>query len=876
MRLSPVFCAGLALALLVPGASPSASAGSPYAIALQATKDAPAAPIDARPFPREFTVRGTTFSVHQPQYESWEGNQLKGRFVMSVKTGTRSGPDGKAQDTSDYGVVQFQARTQVDKEARAVVLTDLQLPAASFPTATDKQANYLELAREQLKTRSTLTVSLDQLESAMAIAQVEARKPESLPVRNDPPDIIFSTAPAVLMLVDGQPALKPSGVAGVQRVINTRSLLLQKDNRFYTVVDGHWASAPTLNGPWAPTSTVDPALTKAKDQAVASKQVDALDQAPDALKQDYAAGRVPDIHVRTGPAELISVQGEPVFVEVPGTKLSYIDNTGADVFVDGAANNAWYVLVSGRWFTSPGSKGPWTYVPPSRLPADFAKIPPDSAKSGVLASIPNTPESRESLIANDIPQTATVNRAQAKLTVQYDGAPQWQPIAGTQLQYAHNTAVPVIRVAMDSYYAVDKGIWFTSRSPEGPWEVATSVPAEIYAIPTSSPLHYVTYVRVYGQSGDEVYVGYTPGYYGTVVSDDVVVYGTGYTCDPWVGAYWYGCPATYGMGVYFGWNPWVGWSFGWGYGWYGGWYGPYNPWWGPWYGPAYPWGWWGGGAAAWNVYGQWGNAAVRGTAGAWANPWTGNVGRAGRGGYYNEATGGRGVGRAGVNTNIYTGTTRAGAQGIRYNPQTGRVVAGGGGVAVNPYTGRAAAGGQRTTVNTNTGRVTQSAGGAVAGPGGAAGAGAFDSEGRAIDARGAGGFHYNADTGTFHKGGVVEVNDNVYAGRDGNVYKHDENGWSQVDRPDRPQNLSGATRENLPPGLENDRFARERGNERVDGGFNRSMNTNRPAGGYNRPAGGYNRPAGGYSRPAGGYSRPAGGFRPSMGGGFRGGGGRRR
>jgi hypothetical protein len=181
-------------------------------------------------------------------------------------------------------------------------------------------------------------------------------------------------------------------------------------------------------------------------------------------------------------------------------------------------------------------------------------------------------------------------------------------------------------------------------------------------------------------------------------------------------------------------------------------------------------------------------------------------------------------------------------------------------VAVNPYTGQAAAGGQRTVVNTNTGRVTERAGGAVAGPEGAAGARAFDSEGNRVDARGAGGFHYNADTGTLHKGGVVEVNDNVYAGRDGNVYRHDESGWSKVERPADSRNLSSATRQGLPPGLDNDRFARERGNERIQGG-----------GSFNRPA---SRPQ--MSRPAGGYSRPAGGFRPGMGGGMRGGGGFRR
>ncbi|UNK51034.1 hypothetical protein MNR01_08605 [Lysobacter sp. S4-A87] len=868
MRINPIVPV---LSLVIAALVGTAILGVPQVVA----QGAPAAgtsavTIDARPFPRDFTVQGTSFSVHQPQYDSWEGNQLKGRFVMAVKSGVHTGKDGKSEASFDYGVVQFQARTEIDKEARAVVLTDLQLPSASFPTATAKQAQYLELARQQLKTKSTLTVSLDMLESALAIAKVDARLPPSLPVKNDPPDIIFSTTPAVLLLVDGEPALKPSGVSGVQRVINTRSLLLQQGGKYYTNVAGHWSTAPALAGPWTATANVDAALTQA--MAKAGKDVDTFDNPPDALKQDFASGRAPGIYVRTHPSELISVQGDPQFVAIPGTKLSYVDNTGADVLLDGSADNAWYVLVSGRWFTAATAKGPWRHVPPSSLPAEFAKIPPDSPKSGVLASIPNTPESREALIANDIPQNATVKRNEAKLNVQYDGAPQFVSIGGTTLQYAHNTAVPVIKVAANSFYAVDKGIWFSASAATGPWAVATSVPPEIYSIPTSSPLHYVTYVRVYGSSDDEVYVGYTPGYYGTVVTDNVVVYGTGYACDPWVGAYWYGCPATYGMGVYFGWNAWVGWTFGYGWGWYGGWYGPYSPWWGPWYGPGYGWGYWGGGAAAWNVYGHWGNAAVRGTAAAWADPWTGNVGRGGRGGYYNEATGGRGVGRAGVNTNIYTGTTTAGAQGIRYNPQTGRVVAGGGAVAVNPYTGQAAAGGSRTTVNTNTGRVTQSAGGAVAGPNGAAGVGGFDSQGNRVDAKGVGGFHYNADTGSLSHGGVVNVNDNVYAGKDGNVYKHDENGWSQVTRPDASKNLSGQTRD-----LDGERMARDRGNERITGGSYGGRPSNMGSGGnYNRPAGGYNRPAGGYNRPAGGYNRPVGGFRPSMGGGRGGGGFRRR
>jgi hypothetical protein len=40
-------------------------------------------------------------------------------------------------------------------------------------------------------------------------------------------------------------------------------------------------------------------------------------------------------------------------------------------------------------------------------------------------------------------------------------------------------------------------------------------------------MHYVTYGRVYDATADEVTVGFTPGYNGTVVNDGLVIYSTG-------------------------------------------------------------------------------------------------------------------------------------------------------------------------------------------------------------------------------------------------------------------------------------------------------------------------------------------------------------
>ena len=54
---------------------------------------------------------------------------------------------------------------------------------------------------------------------------------------------------------------------------------------------------------------------------------------------------------------------------------------------------------------------------------------------------------------------------------------------------------------------------------------------------------------LHGSTASTVSVGYTPGYYGTVMSSDgVVVYGTGYVYPVYVGTYWYPPPVTYGWG----------------------------------------------------------------------------------------------------------------------------------------------------------------------------------------------------------------------------------------------------------------------------------------------------------------------------------------
>jgi len=716
----------------------------------QTSPDAPAAPnakvqkaeTSEANWPRTIPSGAETFVIYQPQVEKWKENRIDLYAAVELKTGPES--------ASKYGVVWFSARTEVDKVNRLVTLEHPQLTKVKFPVAPEKEAQLTALLQKRLP-GSTRTISLDRLEPEL-MAAGEAVK--TVDVKNNPPQVIVASKPSLLVLIDGVPQLREVPETQLQRAINTRAILLFDTGKqtYYLRVKEWWLEAPKLEGPWTSARRLSDDMKKAEEYIVARTP----DQGPEgqgakqqsAPKQPGQVAETPVVDVVLGPTELIETKGEPQYKPIPGTGLEYAENTNANLF---RLAGQYYLLISGRWFKCASLDGAWTFVNGKDLPPDFARIPADNPKGTVLASVPGTSASEEALIANSIPQTATITRTEAKITVQYDGEAAFAPIEGTSMQYAKNTSAAVIKVSAGNYYAVEAGVWFRASTPQGPWLIVDSVPAEIYTIPPSSPLHYVTYVKVYGSTPDVVYVGYTPGYYGTVVSASTttVVYGTGWYYPPYIGStVWYGWPYTYGVGAGFTYTTSSGWSFGFGYGYA---YYPYYPWWGPmsyygygWY-PYYGWGAWGGAAAA-NVYGVWGNTAYSRTGAAWANPYTGNYGAATRGGYYNNQTGRSTVAGRGYNTNVYTGNTGGYRGAATYNPNTGIVAGGGAGYVGNVYSGEGAAG-------------------------------------RA-------GFAYNTNTGA----GIAGGRNNIYAGKDGSVYRYNRqsgswssntgSGWQPATRPD--------------------------------------------------------------------------------------------
>ena len=740
---------------------------SAASLAAQTPAGAPTTPAAAPdPWPRQIKGGADTFLIYQPQLDSWSGISLEGHAAVSVQAAGAKDPT--------FGVIWFTARTDVDKVNRVVLLEDLNVTRVSFPSAPAKAAAWQAALQADGQAKKATPISLDRLQADLGIV-TERKAGEARPLNNAPPQIVFSDVPAVLVLIDGTPAWRAEPNTSLKRLINTSAIVLQASTGeiYFHLFDG-WMRAATLQGPW---EVADPHfgrkddLEKAYNQIMAAGNGDPMTGGsasdPKAPKPTLQTKPVPVVFMPTQPTELIVTSGQPNYDPIPGTQLLYVTNTTGRVFKD-IDNQNTYILVAGRWFSAPSTAGPWTYVAHASLPPDFTKIPDDSPVENVKASVPGTSQAGEAVVANSIPQTATVQRtAQIAKPITFDGTPQVKPIEGTTLEYVVNASTPIIKTGTYAYYACQSGIWFSSPSMTGPWTVAAWVPASIYSIPPTSPLYYLTYVQVFGSTPSVVYVGYTPGYTGAIITNGVVVYGTGYAYSPWIGTVWYGPPVTYGYGVNLAYTPWTGWGFafgigcgfamgaamcgyGWGYcgwGWgaaCGGWYGGYG---------AAAWGHgggavWGPGYARWssgNVYSHWGSTSAVTRSGGGYNAWTGNAWRGSEGAAYNSKTGVASAGQRGGGYNAYTGNYAAGERGTAVNTKTGASATGARGTVGNAYTGNSVTAGRGT----------------VTGAGG--------------QSTSVAGIHGDDN-------GVAKVGNNVYADHDGNIYKGGGgSGWSQYD-----------------------------------------------------------------------------------------------
>jgi len=510
----------------------------------------------------------------------------------------------------------------------------------------------------------------------------------------------------------------------------------------------------------------------------------------------------PKIFYSTKPAILIGFDTDPIWSPIQGNDLKFAVNTNWDVF-QYESSKTFYLRNERTWLKASDVRGPWS--PAGVLPDSFSKLPADDNWKDVKAAVPGTQP-----VARTLP-TVFVSFEPAELIL-LQGEPQYSPVTGTRLLWVSNTESDMFRLGQTgAFYYLVAGRWFSAPTLTGPWTFATpNLPDDFQKISLSHPRSRVlASVPGTSQAAEAIMLAQVPEtarvnkkdtkapdvvYQGEpefqpiektslsrAVNTDKDIVKVGdlyYMCfqgvwfvsrsatGPWevtgsVPGQIYEIPTsspahnvTYVTVVEDN-DDWVtfaavaGFTFAWGVAMWGtGWYYPPYVRYGGFYPAYYPF---------YPTYGY----------GAWYNPWTGGYGRAG--GWYGPYGGAGAFARYNPSTGFYSrGSAAWGPYGARgaaeaYNPRTGTYARTQQGAGV--YGSWGATSVQRGNQWAQTSRVTNRATGtttrATQGSGG----------GSAVTRRG--------PQGT---GGVARTGSgDVYAGRDGNVYRNTGSGWQKYD-----------------------------------------------------------------------------------------------
>jgi hypothetical protein len=489
-------------------------------------------PIAAQPtngWPKAIiTASGTVINLYEPQVLSYADGQVKSRSVISVQDDPDNDPV--------FGVAWTTAKVMRDPQGQNLEIKSVNVDKVRIPEDEDRADNdFVSAAMEVYYPWVVKSLPETSVQSSLALGQEEERISRDSTAPG--PKVYVSTVPTALVLIDGPPRFGHNDRWGVDAVVNSRNVIVRgKDGLYYLYYAMRWYAAVNATGPYGTQGvTVTRELRKInRDLLKAARKSNA--------PVDDINMEVRRIIVSTEPAVLIQTDGPPQKTEMPRTSLYRVDNSDDAIFYD--KNTAYYYAEAGNsWYRS-------------RLLTDVADwqpirkvdMPVDILLSGSMAD--GWSEATKQRMDQYVPQTSRVDR-RVTTTIDYDGAPRFRHILGTNLEYATNTCGIVFKTN-GQYYALDNGVWFIAGSPLGVWRVSDDRPVGLELISPVYRVYKAKFVYVYQTATEYVVEGYLPGY------DDVPADGCALTSsydNNWNDQAW-----GYDLGCVFGWGG--NWTYG--------------------------------------------------------------------------------------------------------------------------------------------------------------------------------------------------------------------------------------------------------------------------------------------------------------------------
>jgi len=185
----------------------------------------------------------------------------------------------------------------------------------------------------------------------------------------------------------------------------------------------------------------------------------------------------PVIFSSTSRSILVNLDGDPIWSPIKDNDLKFAVNTNWDLF-EHQPTSTRFLRYNQSWLKASEIKGPWT--PAGKLPDGFGKLPSDENWKDVKAALPG-----RTLPPAEAPKVF-VSTTPAELIL-LDGPPKYVAVPGTKLLWVSNTESDVFRLGpKGAVYYLISGRWFTASGLNGPWTFATQhLPDDFKMIPLS-------------------------------------------------------------------------------------------------------------------------------------------------------------------------------------------------------------------------------------------------------------------------------------------------------------------------------------------------------------------------------------------------------
>jgi hypothetical protein len=244
-------------------------------------------------------------------------------------------------------------------------------------------------------------------------------------------------------------------------------------------------------------------ITSSKIVVISLDRIVACTQKQAPTSTVHVNNQPPVIYVSNAPSILLQLEGKPQLYKTSDASLQFIFNANWPLFFS-KTNAEYYLFDDQEWQKASQLAGPWTFT--STLPQALVSLGTDPQWTNLKTAIPAPARSTS-------PVPGVFYSENPAEIILFGGQPIFQPIAGTNLKYATNTASDLFFSSLTSeYYYLTAGRWFASATIQGPWTYATpALPADFQQIPaTSEPGRVLSSVPGTPEAEDAVMIAQIP------------------------------------------------------------------------------------------------------------------------------------------------------------------------------------------------------------------------------------------------------------------------------------------------------------------------------------------------------------------------------